>query len=151
MRRGATVIETLTVLAILAVGLRFALHAGQQRVLRGEASQIVAAGRALQDAATRAADEGGLDSLQGAPLGEVPTGLAAYLPAQVSLRTQEYEVGWSHWILGDTLDPLIAGDALGTVTVRIADPALQNAFLELAHPSLWYRVDDCFTFLVPQA
>jgi hypothetical protein len=38
---------------------------------------------------------------------------------------------------------------MGTITVRIPDPALQDAFQRLAYPSLWLRTGDSFAFLVP--
>lgn len=150
MRRGYTVIEVLLVVAILAIAGRVAYPQLRERFLRGEARTIVEAVRVLEAAAREADASAGVDALAGAPLGRVPGGLARFLPSDFAFQTGTYRLGWSRWRFGETLDRLVVGDGLGTITVEIPDPALQDAFMRLAYPSLWLRVGDSFSFLVPE-
>ena len=81
-------------------------------------------------------------------MGQVPPAFGERLPGGFDFRREAFSLGWSYWPLGDTLNGLVEGEGLGTVTVYIPDPALQNEFLRLAWPSVWYRSGDHFTFLV---
>lgn len=149
MRRGYTVVETLLVLAVLAIGIRLALPTLREGWLRGEAVEVVETIRAVEGAARTAHRSGGADALSGAPAGVIPEGLRPHLPEAVAFQGTAWTLEWRHWTFGEALGSAVVGDGVGTVTVTIPDPALQEAFLRLAHPSLWLQVGDTFSFLVP--
>ena len=81
--------------------------------------------------------------------GQPAEALAARLPGDFRFQSEAFSLAWSYWPLDGTLSRMVAGDGVGAVTVHIPDPALQNEFLRLAWPSLWYRSGEHFTFLVP--
>ena len=147
-RRGVTVVETLLVLAVLAIAGKVGGHLASEWWLQREAAEIVEAIREVDRAARQAGASGGEATLAGAPLGEVPEGLAVALPPDFAFRRAAFTLGWNYWPLGEELAPLIQGEGVGSVTVHVPDPDLQAAFLRLALPSLLYRAEDRFTFVV---
>lgn len=148
MRRGYTVVEVVIALSVVAIGAALALPALRTARLHGDAREVVTAIRTVEAAALQARTLG--LEFTGTPMGEVPSELAGLLPSEFTFARPGFRMGWGHWRFGRNLGPLIEGDAVGTVVVAIPDPALQEAVLRLVRPSLLYRVDDRFAFILPE-
>lgn len=150
MRRGFTVVETLIAVAALALVVRLLLPGLQEWWYRGKAVEIVEAIRTVEAAARQVRGSTGSIALAGADAGVVPEGLVAALPGGFAFERDDYTLGWRHWTLGPTLAASVDGEAVGTITVSIENPRLQDAFLRFSHPSLWFQAGETFAFLVPE-
>lgn len=147
-RAGFTLVDTVILLAVLAIGLRLALPVLEERRLRATSAELVTSLRTLETA-TRAWAEATPDTLEArAAEGEAPDELARRLAGAVPFRTDDYSIAWRVQRLGGASDRVLAGSRAAIVTVRIPHPALREAFQSLAYPSVWLRHGDTFAFLV---
>ena len=151
MRRGYTVVEVVMVVALLAIAAGVAIPLARSASLESEARSVVEAIRALESAldAAHASGNGPVTGIAGPDA--VPPRLARHLPPDFTFHRSGFRLTWTPWTPGEALAPLIAAEQVGTVVVEIRDPELQEAFLRLAHPSLWYRTGDTFAFLLPES
>lgn len=150
MRPGTAAPNFVLALATIAIAARLglpAVHVAQARAAAGEVVRAVE-----QTAAALRAGADARDTLPAQGSGRGVSGSASPGTGNVrSLQGAGFGVDGRLWPLGEVLNPLIRGDAVGIITVRIPDPRIRQAFRRLARSSVWLEWDDSFAFLVPGA
>lgn len=142
-------VDGVLVLALLAIAVRVGTPLLTHWWYERQAAEVVKTVRQVYDAALEARTLDGVDALRGAPLGEIPTGLAPHLPPGTAFRTPGVALDWSWWTFGEVLDPLVEGDGVGTLTVHIDHPRVRDAFRRLAWRSVWLDTGTELAFLLP--
>jgi prepilin-type N-terminal cleavage/methylation domain-containing protein len=145
---GFTLVEMLITLAIVAVLVRIAMPAYDG--VRRDAIAAQAAGdfNTIRAAAVAQYEATGSYAAD-APTGQVPAGMASYLPRNFSFVHPAYQLDWEHYVVSDTTSGGAASGQVLAVTVVAADSVVGLKVLRtLGGNCTHWTVGDAHTFVV---
>lgn len=146
-QRGFSLIELMVVLSILGVLARLALPVVTS--MRRDAITADVAGdfNVVRAAAVSQYEATGAYPADGAA-GQVPPGMAPFLPAGFSFTKPDYQLDWEYWTVADSASGM-QSDYVLAVTVVAPDERLQRQLLaSLGRNCTHWSVDDASTFVV---
>lgn len=128
-RTGMTLVELLFLLLLLATVLRVAIPQMQLRALRSQGAPLAEAIIQVGEAAVRFQAEAGSWPPDSAP-GEVPSGLASYLPAGFSFQGDGFYLDWDHWYLPHGVPEQPRPSTLVGISIVVDQPGLGEVLKE---------------------
>lgn len=142
-RNGFSLIELLIVMLIIGILASLGIPAYQSMIVRAQATKVAGDLNTIKVAAYNYA----ADQHQWPPetaAGQVPAGLAPYLPDGYTFTRADYTLDWEYWILsGDTT---LGGARIG-VAVVIPNPRLGAAVVKLLGGIPHIIVGNSYTFI----
>lgn len=141
-RNGFSLIEMLIVLLIIGILASLGIPAYQSMIVRAQATQVAGDLNTIKVAAYNYA----ADQHQWPPetaAGQVPAGLAPYLPDGYTFTRANYDLDWEFWQLSGTT---LGGARIG-VAVVISDPRLGAAVVRLLGGIPHIIVGNRYTFI----
>ncbi len=147
-RKGFTMVELLTVTAIMGTLGRMAVPDLHRTIIKAEAAAVVGDFETVRVAVfnyhadhLRWPDDG--------YTGVVPTGLAPYLPQGFSFIRQGYRLDWENWALPDGLPQDPGTGVLLGISIVTSDRELAQAVMDLLGRNMaHYTLGDRYTFVV---
>lgn len=147
-RRGFTMVELLTVTMVMGTLARMAVPNFHDMLLKARATEVLGDFETVRVAVmSYHADH--LQWPTDGYTGQVPAGLAPYLPEGFTFDQPGYRLDWENWMLPDGLpgDPQ-SGVLLG-ISVVTPDRELGQAVMDLLGASMaHYALGDTYTFVV---
>ncbi len=147
-RSGFTMVELLTVTAIMGTLARMATPNLHAVLLKAEAASVAGDFETVRVAVQNYY----ADHLQWPPdasTGRVPEGLARYLPDNFSFVREGYELDWENWVLPDGLPQHPDTGVLIGISIVTKDRALGEAVVNLLGARMaHYTLGDRYTFVI---
>lgn len=148
-RPGFTVVEYLSMLFGLIVLVRIALPFALERLGERNALVVLEAVAQVEAAARTAATNGDLAALEDTPAGQIPPGLAAYLPPGFTFDHDRWSLDWDLYEVRDRAREVLVGDVHGAIEMRILDDRVRASVIRIAGPRVWLVEEDRVSVLVP--
>lgn len=147
-RHGFTMVEVLTVVVVMGTLVRMAVPSFHDVMLRARAAEVIGDFETVRVAVLSY----NADHLQWPPdgyTGQVPPGLAEYLPDNFSFQGLGYRLDWENWVLPGGLpqDPEARG--ILAVSVVTEDRELGEALGDILGGGMaHYALGDAYTFVI---
>lgn len=145
--RGFTLVEVLTVAVVVGTLARMAVPGFHDVLLDARAAEVAGDFEVVRVAAmSYHADHHGWPA--DGYTGQVPAGLAAYLPEGFGFQRAGYRLDWENWSLpsGTPADPGLRG--LVGISVVTDDRSLGAAVRDLLGGNAGYALGDTYTFIL---
>jgi len=147
-RRGFTMIEMLTVAMVIGTLARMATPEFHGALLKARAAGVAGDFETVRVAVLNYH----ADHLEWPPdgyPGQVPKGLAPYLPDNFSFVRQGYRLDWENWILHDGLPKHPESGALLGISIVTTDRELGQAAVDLLGGGMGhYTLGSTYTFII---
>ncbi len=141
-RSGFSLVELLIVVLIIGILASLAIPTYQSMVIRARAAQVAGDLNTIKLAAYNySADHHAWPAESAA--GQVPPGLASYLPDGFTFVRSDYELDWEYWAVSGTT---LSGGRIG-VTVIANDAKLGAAIVRLLGGIPHFIAGDHYTFI----
>lgn len=144
--RGFTLIELLIVLSIVSILARIALPAYAGMVRDSVAAQVAADFGVVRSAATAQFEATGSYPAD-TPDGQVPPGLAAFLPQDFRFSKPHYQLAWNNYAVGDSADGT-AGQIVAVTVTTDSHPLGLQLVNTLGRNCTHWSVGEAHTFVV---
>lgn len=146
-QQGFSMIELLVVLSILGVLVRMSLPALANMRREAIAADAVGDFNVIRAAAVSQFEATGSYPADGAA-GQVPPGMAPFLPSGFAFTRKDYQLDWDHWTIADSTGGAQT-DYVLAVTIVAPDEMLHRQLLStLGSNCTHWTVDDASTFVV---
>ena len=147
-RHGFTMVEVLTVMVVMGTLVRMAVPSFHEVLVRARAAEVIGDFETVRVAVLSYHADHNQWPADG-HTGQVPPGLAAYLPDNFSFEGMGYRLDWENWILPSGLpqDP----DARGILAVSVVteDRELGEALGDILGGGMaHYAIGDGYTFVI---
>jgi type II secretory pathway pseudopilin PulG len=147
-RTGFTMVELVTVALIMGTLARISVPDVHEALLKGRAAQVTGAFQVVQAAV--------LDYRakyrrwpQDSYTGQIPQGLAEFLPPGFSFNGAGYQLDWENWTLPDGLPQSPGPGTLLGISVATPDRELGAAVVHLLGGAMaHYALGDKYTFVI---
>lgn len=147
-RTGFTMVELLTVTAIMGTLARMATPDIHKAILEAEAASVAGDFETVRVAALNYYADHFRWPADGYA-GQVPDGLAPYLPANFNFVRQGYELDWENWALPDGLPEHRSTGVLLGISIVTKNRALGQAVVDLLGKRMaHYELGDRYTFVL---
>lgn len=145
---GFTMVELLTVAVVMSTLVRMAIPNFHSVLLKARAAEVVGDFETVRVAVENYhADH--LSWPQDGYAGQVPTGLAEYLPDGFSFNRAGYQLDWEYWNLPAGLPKDPDTRSLVGVSIVTDDMALGQAVVDLLGGGMTtYTLGDAYTFII---
>ena len=144
-RRGFMLVELMLVLSIAAILVRISVPVAATFMLKAHASRVVGDYNTMRAAAYAYFTDHSAWPPDAGP-GEVPTGLAPYLPRDFSLTRQRYTLEWERW---DGASALGFTGSVAGVSIHTGDAQLAGMVVRMMGGSTpHWTLADRWTFAV---
>lgn len=147
-RHGFTMVEVLTVMMVVGTLVRMAVPSFHEVLVRARAAEVIGAFETVRVAALNYHADHHRWPADGYT-GQVPAGLAEYLPDNFSFEGAGYSLDWENWVLPGGLpqDPEARG--ILAVSVVTEDRELGHALGDILGGGMaHYALGDAYTFVV---
>jgi prepilin-type N-terminal cleavage/methylation domain-containing protein len=147
-RRGFTMVEVLTVMAVMGTLVRMAVPSFHDVLVRARAAEVIGDFEVVRVAVLSYHADHSQWPADG-HTGQVPPGLAEYLPDNFSFEGMGYRLDWENWVLPGGLpqDPEARG--ILAVSVVTQDRELGYALGDILGGGMaHYALGDAYTFVI---
>jgi len=147
-KRGFTLIETLTTLMVMSILVRIGIPNYQEVALKAEAARVAGDFNVVRQAVSAYQADNNRWPADFGP-GQVPPGLAPYLPDGFSFKRGRYWLDWENWSLPSGLPSSPGTRAILGVSVVTEDRALGLVLGEFIGPSsAHFALAGSYTFIL---
>lgn len=147
---GFTLVEAVTVAVVMGTLVRIAMPNFHEVLLRARAAEVAGDFETVRVAVLNYhADH--LAWPADSYAGQVPTGLAEYLPEGFSFVRAGYELDWENWVLPNGLPQNPESGVLLGISIVTTDAELGHAVVDLLGSMASYALGDTYTFVVERA
>ncbi len=145
---GFTMIEVVTVAVVMGTLVRIALPNFHEVFLKARAAEVVGDFETVRLAAANYHAEHHAWP-EDAYVGQIPEGLAEYLPENFTFVRAGYRIDWENWVLPDGLPKYPETGVLLGISIATEDAELGNAVLDLLGGAMAsYALGSNYTFIV---
>ena len=146
-RGGFTLVEAVTVAALVSILARIALPNVQESITRARAAAAVVDVEVVRTAAAAYFARSNEWPAE-APAGVVPSEIEQDLPEGFTFERGTYELDWERWALPHGLPNGAGPEVLLGISIATEDEMLGNAVAALMGDRGWYSLGHTATFLI---
>lgn len=147
-RRGFTMVEVLTVMMVMGTLARMSVPSFHEVLVRARAAEVIGDFETVRVAVLSYHADHNQWPADGYT-GQVPAGLAEYLPENFSFEGAGYSLDWENWVLPDGLPQDPAARGVLAVSVVTEDRDLGFALGDILGGGMaHYALGDAYTFVI---